>query len=43
MSIIVSNRLYNTNSRPGNKLLKGDFKVSRIIISAIEEIIATKK
>ena len=42
MSSIDSYKLYNNNSRFGNKLFKGDLKVSKKITRAIKEIIPAK-
>ena len=41
ISFIVSNKLYNNNSKPGNLLSSGDLNVSRTIISATKDIIVT--
>ena len=42
ISFNVSKRLNNKNSRSGINSYKGDLKVSKIITSAINEIIKTK-
>ena len=42
ISFIDSNKLYNNNSRLGNKLLKGDLKVSNNNTIATRVIIETK-
>ena len=41
ISFIVSNKLYNNNSNPGNLSFSGDLNVSRTIISATKDIIIT--
>ena len=42
ISSIVSNKLYNNNSNPGNMLINGDLKVSIIITIAMQEMIDTR-